>query len=76
LELVVMAATLTSHVRTVRSPEVAAGILDLRRIAVPLAGLEPGVRPILGMVDEVDVTSGRVVLADPVNAGLLAFLRS
>jgi len=27
-------------------------------------------------VDEVDVTGGRVVLADSVNADLLAFLRS
>jgi hypothetical protein len=43
---------------------------------LPLAGLGPGVRLILGMVDEVDVTSGRLVLADPVNADLLAFLRS
>jgi NADH dehydrogenase FAD-containing subunit len=55
---------------------VGAGILDPRRIAVPLAGLEPGVQLIQGMVDEVDVTSGRVVIADPVNADLLAFLRS
>jgi hypothetical protein len=49
---------------------VAAGILDPRRIAVPLAGLEPGIRLILGMVDEVDVTSGRAVLADPVKRRL------
>ena len=42
----------------------------------PWRGLGPGLRLTRGTVDEVDVTSGRVVLADPVNADLLAFRQS
>ena len=46
-------------------PEVAGGILDPRRVAVPLAGLGSGIRLIPGTVDEVDIDSRRVRLADP-----------
>ena len=46
-------------------PEVAGGILDPRRVAVPLAGLGPGIRLIPGTVDEVDLDSRQVGLADP-----------
>jgi len=46
-------------------PEVAAGILDPRRVAVPLAGIGRGVRLIPGTADEVDVTGRQVGLTDP-----------
>ncbi len=46
-------------------PEVAAGILDPRRVAVPLTGLGPGVRLMPGAVDEIDTGGRRVGLADP-----------
>ena len=36
-------------------PEVAAGVLEPRRIAVPLAASLPGVRVVLGEVDEIDL---------------------
>jgi NADH:ubiquinone reductase (H+-translocating) len=46
-------------------PEVAAGILDPRRVSVPLAGNLPGVRLVLGTVDEVDLDARHVGLVDP-----------
>ena len=46
-------------------PEVAGGILDPRRVTVPLAGLGPGIRLIPGTVDEVDVASRKIGLTDP-----------
>jgi NADH dehydrogenase FAD-containing subunit len=39
-------------------PEVAGGVLDLRRIAVPLQSALPGVRVLLGTVDQVDLHTG------------------
>src|SRR5918995_5224355 len=36
-------------------PEVAAGVLEPRRIAVPLAASLPGVRVVLGEVDDIDL---------------------
>ena len=46
-------------------PEVAGGILDPRRVAVPLADLGSGIRLIPGTVDEVDIDSRQVGFADP-----------
>lgn len=46
-------------------PEVAAGILEPRRISVSLAGTLPGVRLVLGMVDRIDVEDQRVSMIDP-----------
>jgi NADH:ubiquinone reductase (H+-translocating) len=46
-------------------PEVAAGILDPRRVSVPLAATLPGVRLVLGTVDGVDLNARRVALGDP-----------
>jgi NADH:ubiquinone reductase (H+-translocating) len=46
-------------------PEVAAGILDPRRVSVPLAATLPGVRLVLGTVEAVDLEGRRVALADP-----------
>ena len=46
-------------------PEVAAGILEPRRISVSLAGTLPGVRLVLGMVDRIDVKDQRVSMIDP-----------
>ena len=46
-------------------PEVAAGILDPRRVAVPLAAAGPGVRTVPGTVDEIDLAGQRVGFADP-----------
>jgi NADH:ubiquinone reductase (H+-translocating) len=46
-------------------PEVAGGVLDPRRIAVPLAAACPGVRVLLGTVEQVDLHSRRVGLVDP-----------
>jgi len=46
-------------------PEVAAGILDPRRVSVPLAATLPGVRLLLGTVEGVDLDGRRVALADP-----------
>lgn len=43
-------------------PEVAGGILDPRRIAVPLAGLGPGVRLVPGTAQTVDLENRQVVL--------------
>jgi NADH:ubiquinone reductase (H+-translocating) len=45
--------------------EVAAGILDARRVSVPLAATLPGVRLLLGAVEGVDLDARRVALADP-----------
>ncbi|MEU4540343.1 NAD(P)/FAD-dependent oxidoreductase [Streptosporangium sp. NPDC023825] len=45
-------------------PEVAAGILDPRKVAVPLAGDHPGVRHLLATVDTVDVETRRVKCTD------------
>jgi NADH dehydrogenase len=46
-------------------PEVAGGILDPRRVAVPLARAFPGVRLLLGTVDEIDLAGRRLELVDP-----------
>jgi NADH dehydrogenase len=46
-------------------PEVAGGLLDPRRVAVPLATALPGVRLQLGGVDQVDLDQGQVRLVDP-----------
>jgi NADH:quinone reductase (non-electrogenic) len=46
-------------------PEVAAGVLEPRRIAVPLAASLPGVRVVLGEVDEIDLADRRVGWSDP-----------
>jgi NADH:ubiquinone reductase (H+-translocating) len=46
-------------------PEVAAGILDPRRVSVPLTATLPGVRLLLGTVDGVDLDGRRVALVDP-----------
>jgi len=46
-------------------PEVAAGILEPRRVSVPLAGNCPGARLILATVDEIDLESRRLSLVDP-----------
>ncbi|MFG3340354.1 NAD(P)/FAD-dependent oxidoreductase [Glycomyces sp. NPDC048151] len=46
-------------------PEVAAGVLDPRRIAVSLTDTLPGVRLVLGTVDRVDTAARRVHYRDP-----------
>ena len=46
-------------------PEVAAGILDPRKVAIPLAGNCPGVRHLLATVDSVDVANRRLHYTDP-----------
>jgi NADH:ubiquinone reductase (H+-translocating) len=46
-------------------PEVAAGVLDPRRITVPLAATLPGVRVVLGEVDSIDLDERRVGWTDP-----------
>jgi NADH dehydrogenase len=46
-------------------PEVAAGVLDPRRIAISLTDTLPGVRLVLGTVDHVDVDAGRVHFRNP-----------
>jgi NADH:ubiquinone reductase (H+-translocating) len=46
-------------------PEVAAGVLEPRRICVSLPGQLPGVRLVLGKVDTVDLTNQRVGWVDP-----------
>ena len=45
-------------------PEVAGGILDPRRVAVPLADVGPGVRLMPGTVEAVDLDGRQVGLAD------------
>jgi NADH:ubiquinone reductase (H+-translocating) len=46
-------------------PEVAGGVLDPRRITVPLAATLPGVHVVLGEVDAVDLDDRRVGWTDP-----------
>src|SRR5918997_677788 len=46
-------------------PEVAAGVLEPRRVTVPLAATLPGVRVVLGEVDAVDLAERRVGWSDP-----------
>ncbi|MEU5766383.1 FAD-dependent oxidoreductase [Streptomyces asoensis] len=46
-------------------PQVAAGILEPRRVAVPLSGLLPEVRPVLGKADRVDLDARAVHFTDP-----------
>lgn len=46
-------------------PEVAASVLEPRRVAVPLAASLPGVRVVLGEVDEIDLEARRVGWVDP-----------
>jgi NADH dehydrogenase len=46
-------------------PEVAGGILDPRRVSVPLAGNLPGARLVLGAVDEIDLEARRLGVVDP-----------
>ena len=46
-------------------PEVAAGVLEPRRVAVPLAASLPGCDVVLGSVDEVDLAGRRVGWVDP-----------
>jgi NADH dehydrogenase len=46
-------------------PEVAAGILDPRRVTVPLAATLPRVRLVLGTVDGVALGARRVEFLDP-----------
>ena len=46
-------------------PEVAAGVLEPRRVAVPLAASLRGVDVVLGDVDEVDLEGRRVAWVDP-----------
>jgi NADH:ubiquinone reductase (H+-translocating) len=45
-------------------PEVAAGILDPRTVAVPLTGRR-GVRPVLGAVTDIDIAGRRLTVSDP-----------
>jgi NADH dehydrogenase len=46
-------------------PEVATGVLEPRRVTVPLAGTLPGVRLLLGEADRIDLTGRRVGYTDP-----------
>ncbi|MFS8522955.1 MAG: NAD(P)/FAD-dependent oxidoreductase [Micromonosporaceae bacterium] len=46
-------------------PQVAGGVLDPRRVAVPLLAKLPGVRLVLGEVDEVDTDRREVGYVDP-----------
>ena len=46
-------------------PEVAAGVLEPRRVAVPLAASLPKVDVVLGEVDDVDLSGRRVGWVDP-----------
>jgi NADH dehydrogenase len=46
-------------------PEVTAGILEPRRVAVPLMETCPSVRPLLGTVDAVDIAARRLTYLDP-----------
>ena len=46
-------------------PEVTAGVLDPRRVAVPLRTACPGARLLLGTVDRVDLPARRVEFTDP-----------
>lgn len=46
-------------------PEVAAGILDPRRVAAPLATTCPGVQHVLGAIADVDIAARQVLVRDP-----------
>ena len=46
-------------------PEVTAGVLDPRRVAVPLRTACPGARLLLGSVDRVDLAAHQVEFTDP-----------
>ena len=46
-------------------PEVATSLLEPRRVAVPLAASLPGVRVVLGEVDEIELEARRVGWVDP-----------
>ncbi|MEV4703145.1 NAD(P)/FAD-dependent oxidoreductase [Actinoplanes sp. NPDC049316] len=46
-------------------PEVAGGVLDPRRITVPLTGTLPGIRLVLGQADDVDVDARTVSWTGP-----------
>src|SRR6266699_1999956 len=46
-------------------PEVASGVLEARRISVPLATTLPGVRLVLGEVRGVDIHERRLSYVDP-----------
>lgn len=46
-------------------PEVAAGLLDPRRVSVPLSAALPKATVVLGKVDEIDLAARRVGWADP-----------
>jgi NADH dehydrogenase len=46
-------------------PEVAGGILDPRRVSIPLAGNCPGARLVLATVDQIDLEARRIGLVDP-----------
>ncbi|MFI1619584.1 NAD(P)/FAD-dependent oxidoreductase [Streptomyces lydicus] len=46
-------------------PEVAAGILEPRRVAVSLTGTLPGVRLVLGHAHDIDLDARRVTYTDP-----------
>jgi NADH:ubiquinone reductase (H+-translocating) len=46
-------------------PEVAGGILEPRRVSVPLAGNCPGARLVLGTVEEIDLKARRLGIVDP-----------
>src|SRR3954471_23835465 len=46
-------------------PEVAGGVLDPRRVTVPLAGTLPGIRLVLGQADGVDVDARAVSWTGP-----------
>lgn len=50
-------------------PQVAAGILEPRRVAVSLSGTLPGVRLVLGEADAVDMDARTVHYTDPEGAG-------
>lgn len=63
-ELVVVNAT-DYFLYTPLLPQVAGGVLDPRRVAVPLAGNLPGARLVLGTVDEIDLEARRLGLVDP-----------
>ena len=57
-------------------PEVAAGVLEPRRVAVPLTGTLPGVRVVLGEADGVDLSAAGSRYTDPEgDCGRLAYDR-
>ncbi|MFG1648544.1 NAD(P)/FAD-dependent oxidoreductase [Micromonospora sp. NPDC049275] len=57
-------------------PEVSGGVLDPRRVTVPLADTLPGVRVVLGEVDGIDTDGRTVSYADPEGRpGRLAYHR-